>query len=112
MIEVLSHTSIAGLLSLVIVLLPLPAGIAYAMSPTEQRLALMRPVSLAGLFAGLGGTVLGVLNVLQMVAVTSTPIEPRNVAPGLAEALVPLFLAFASLTAAWLCAALGLRRHL
>jgi hypothetical protein len=46
-----------------------------------------------------------------MIAVSETPVAPRLVAPGAAEALVPLFLAFGCLTAAWLCVALGLRRH-
>lgn len=111
MIDMLTHTSIVGLISLVVSVLPLGAGMAYLISPTEQRLALMRPISLAGLFAGLGGTVLGGLNTLHMIAVSLTPVEPRIIATGLAESLVPLFVALGCLTVAWLCAALGLRRH-
>jgi hypothetical protein len=110
-IGVLSHTSIAGLLSLVVALLPLAAGLAYVLNPTDQWLALMRPISLAALFAGLGGTVLGGLNVLRMIGVSPTPIEFRIVAIGLAESLVPLFVAFGCLAVAWLCAAIGLRRQ-
>jgi hypothetical protein len=109
--ELLTHASIAANLSLLVALAPLGAGIAYAIRPTEPRLALIRPLSLAGVFAGLGGLLLGVVNVLRYIGVSSTPVDSRIVAIGMAEAFVPLFVACASLTVAWLCAALGLRRH-
>ena len=51
--------------SLLVTLFPLAAGLAYLVRPTEQRLALMRPISLAGIFSGLGGAVLGLMNVLR-----------------------------------------------
>jgi hypothetical protein len=111
MLTVLRHASIVGLLSMLVTLFPLVAGVAYALRPTEQRLALMRPISLAALFAGLCGTALGALNVLRGIGVSETPVPPRIVAIGSAEALVPLFMAFGCLTVAWLCVAFGLRRH-
>jgi hypothetical protein len=111
MFQVLTHSSIVGLLSMVVTLLPLAAGVAYAIRPSEQRLAVLRPVSLAAIFAALCGSLAGAISLLRMIAVSETPVAPRLVAPGAAEALVPLFLAFGCLTAAWLCVALGLRRH-
>ncbi len=111
MFTVLRHASIVALLSMLVTLLPLIAGVAYAIRPTEQRLALMRPISLAALFAALSGLLLGAVNVLRMIGISETPVPPRIVAISSAEALVPLFMAFGCLTVAWLCVALGLRRH-
>ena len=109
LVRMLSNASIVALLSLLVALFPLAAGAAYAIRPTEQRLALMRPVSLAGIFAGLAGTMVGFVNVLHLVGTGEPPM--RVVAIGVAESLVPLMVAFGCLTAAWLCVASGLRRH-
>ena len=107
----LGQAGVLALLSLIVAILPLAAGVAYAVRPTEARLALMRPVSLAGMFAGLAGFLAGVMSVLRSMGIGDTPVPSRLVAVGLAESLVPLFVAFGCLTVAWLCAALGLRRH-
>ena len=112
MLEMLSHAGLVVLLSLVIGVLPLGAGVAYAVRPTEQRLALLRPLSLASIFSGLSGSLSGAINVLRLMWVTEPRVDTRVLATGTAEALVPLFVAFGSLTIAWLCAAAGLRRHL
>ena len=102
---------ILALLSLIITFLPLVAGVAYAIRPTEARLALMRPISLAGMFAGLAGFLAGVMATLRSIWSTHEPVPFRLIAVGLSESLVPLFIAFGCLTIAWLCAAFGLRRH-
>jgi hypothetical protein len=109
--RMLSQASIVALLSLIVCVLPLGAGVAYGMRPTEQRLALMRPVSLAAIFSGLAGTLLGFINVLRGVAISEPPASSHIVVIGVAESLVPLFVAFGCLTVAWLSVALGLRRH-
>jgi hypothetical protein len=109
--EVLRQASIVALLSILVAILPLGAGIAYAVRPTEQRLALVRPVSLAGIFGALCGVLSGFVNVLRFIAVNEPPVEYRIVALGFAEALIPLFVAFGALTVAWLCVAVGVRRH-
>lgn len=111
MLDALRQASLVALLSLIVTVLPLGAGIAYAIRPTEQRLALLRPVSLAGIFAALCGLSSGLINILRHIAVSEPPVDTRLLALGTAEALVPLFVAFACLTVAWLCVALGLRRH-
>lgn len=108
---ILRNASVVALLSLVVGIFPLCIGVAYAIRPTEQRLALMRPLSLAGIFGALGGLLSGVISILRMIGVSDTPVDSRIVAIGLSEALVPLFVAFGCLTVAWLCAAVGLRRH-
>jgi len=111
MFTVLRNASIVALLTMIVAVLPLGAGVAYAIRPTEQRLALMRPVSLAGIFAGLCGLLSGAVNILRAIGVSETPVTPSFVAIASAEALVPLFIALGCLTVAWLCVALGLRRH-
>ena len=105
------QAGIVALLSIIIALLPLAAGVAYAVHPTDSRLALMRPISLAGVFAGLTGFLAGVMSVLRATWGTESAVPFRLAAIGLAESIVPLFLAFGCLTIAWLCAAFGLRRH-
>jgi len=108
--ETLRQVGIFALVSIFMGLLPLGMGLAYAVWPNEQRLALMRPLSLATIFATIGGTVLGVLNVLRGVGMSQPP-ELRVAAIGLAEALVPMFIGFGCLTVAWLCVAVGLWRR-
>ena len=111
MLQMLSQVSIVGLLSLAVGVLPLPLGAAYAIRPTEQRLALMRPLSLASIFGGLSGSLLGAINVLRMMWIMQPPVETRVLAVGAAEALVPLSVAVGCLTVAWLFTAVGLRRQ-
>jgi biopolymer transport protein ExbB/TolQ len=97
-------------LSLLVALFPLAAGVAYVVRPTEQGLALMRPISLAGIFSGLGGGVVGLMNSLKWYGTHTADPSSRIMAIGLAESLVTLFVAFGCLTVAWLCVALGMRR--
>ena len=111
MFELLSQAGIVSLLSMVVGVLPLGAGISYLLRPTEQRLALMRPMSLAGIFGGSTGLLAGLINGLRVVATRETPVPMPLLAWWIAESLVPLFVAFACLTVGWLCAAVGLRRH-
>jgi hypothetical protein len=108
--QILRAAGVVALLSIVVALLPLPAGVAYALRPTEARMALMRPISLAALFAGLAGFLSGIISMLRVVWLSETE-QSIKLAAGLAESLVPLFVACGCLTVAWLCAALGLRRH-
>jgi hypothetical protein len=111
MLQMLSEASIHALVSLVVGLLPIGFGLAYAIRPSEQRLALMRPISLAAIFAGLSGSLSGGINTLRMMWVMEPPPTSTLLAIGLAESLVPMLVAFTALTIAWLCAAVGLKRH-
>ena len=72
---------------------------------------MMRPISLAGLFAALTGTVTGAINVLRGIWMSEGLVNWKIVAVGSAESLVTLLLAFGCLTVAWLCVAAGLRRQ-
>jgi hypothetical protein len=111
MIEVLRQASIVALLSLLIAVVPMLMGVLYAVRPTEARLALMRPLSLASLFAGLAGFTTGLVNMMRGVSMALPNVQYENVLIGTAEALVPLLLAFGCLTVGWLCVALGMTRQ-
>ena len=112
LLDILGNASIVARLSMLVSIFPLGAGVAYVLRPSEQRLALMRPVSLAGLFGALTGTVTGALNVLRGFWIRDGPVNWQIAAVGSAEALVPLLLVFGCLTVAWLCVAVGFRRQL
>ena len=109
--RMLANASIFALVSLFMGLAPLAMGIVYAIQPTEQRLTLMRPLSLATIFAAISGTVLGILNVFLYVSRSEPPTLSHVAVLGLSEALFPVFLGFGLLTAAWLCVALGMWRR-
>ena len=110
-LKALTQASIIALVSMFMGLVPLGMGIVYAIRPSEQRLALMRPLSLATIFGAISGTMLGLLNVLRGIGVAERLEFSRISAIGLAESLVPVFFGFGCLTVAWLCVALGLWRR-
>ena len=99
-------------LTLAIDLVPLAMAVMYLLRPTERRLALMRPFSLAGLFAALAGGVIGFLVVLRGIGMTPefTQSAYRGMALGASEALAPTFVGFACLSVAWLLVAVGMSR--
>jgi len=101
-----------ALLTLIIGLVPLAMAIAYAVNPSERRLALMRPLSLAAIFGALAGVFSGFIAVLRGIAATGTLTVGswQRIAYGASEALVSVFFGFACLTVAWLLVALGMRR--
>jgi hypothetical protein len=107
----LTHAGGVAMLSVIVVVAPMIVGVMYAFRPTEARLALMRPLSLAGIFAALCALWSGVISILVGLAHGGTPVPFHVVAVGIAEALVPMFVGFGCLTVAWLCVAVGLRRH-
>ena len=111
MISVLSQASIVALASIFMGVVPLAMGIVYVIWPSEQRLALMRPLSLATIFAALSGSILGVVNVFVAIGRNQASSFPQPAWQGFAEALVPTFFGFGCLTIAWLCVAVGLWRR-
>jgi hypothetical protein len=87
-------------------------GIAYAARPTERKLAAMRPLSLASIFAAICSFSVGVATALKAAADSRLSAESLSVmVAGLSESFVPAFVAFAFLSVAWLLVAVGLRRH-
>jgi hypothetical protein len=108
----LLQISLFALFTLLIGLIPLAVGLVYAVRPGERWLALMRPVSLAAIFAGLSSLLSGTAMVLREIGQISD-FNARTMSPialGLMEAITPMFLIFACLTVAWVLVAVGMRR--
>jgi hypothetical protein len=113
-------------LGIIITLFTAVAGLAalwtafrFAVRPTEQGLAVLRPLSAATTFAALCAGLLGVaaalVNVVGKLEEAGDPAATaaawRLFLAGLAEAAAPAGVAFALLAVAWLLAAVGLRRQ-
>ena len=101
---------LAALFSILVSFLPLINAGAYLFRPTEQRLAMMRPLSLAGIFAGLNGSTLGAINVLRGFWL-EPPRDGRIALIGTVESIVPLYVAFSCLMLAWLLVSAGMWRR-
>ena len=108
--RIFSNMGIAALVSILVSSIPMLAAAFYMFRPTERRLALMRPLSLAGIFAGLNGASLGAINTLRGLWM-EPPRDGRILAVASAESIVPLYVAFSCLMVAWLCVAVGMRRQ-
>ena len=90
----------------------LGTSIVYAAHPTERTLVLMRPLSLASIFAAVCSWSVGVATALKGAADAGLTSEgAARMVAGLAEAMVPPFVAFGFLSVAWLLIALGMRRE-
>src|SRR5262245_22708283 len=111
LIDAFRYAGLAAKVSMLMGVLPLALAVMYALWPTEQRLTLMRPLSLATIFAALSGTVLGIVNVFLYMSRSDPPTLSHVAVLGLSEALFPTFLGFGLLTAAWLLVAVGLWRR-
>jgi len=108
--QMLQQISLFAMLSLLVGVVPAVMGTGYAIWPSETKLALMRPLSLASIFSGLAGCMIGFINTLRMAAMENVPLTSPGAVIGIAESLVPLLVAFGSLTAAWLLVAVGMKR--
>lgn len=111
MVNMLSEASLVALASIFMGVVPLSMGIVYAVWPNEHRLALMRPLSLATIFAALSGSTVGIVNVLRLIWTSEASEFPRTAWVGFAESLVPILVGFGCLTIAWLCVAVGIWRR-
>ena len=110
--DMIRGASLFALLTLMVGFVPLAMAVVYVVRPTERNLALMRPLSLAGLFGGITGCVIGFINVLRIFWTRElTDKTYQTMAVGAAESLVPVFVGFACLTVAWLLVAVGMGRQ-
>jgi hypothetical protein len=110
--EIWSQSSIIALLGMLVAVGTAVAAIYCAIRPDERRLALMRPLSLATIFAALATTTLGFAHLLKGISATGdlTKMAWGAVAAGAAESLIPLHVAFGCLSVAWLVLAVSMRR--
>ena len=109
--DVFRNAGVMALASMFVGVLPLAMGILYAIWPTEHRLSLMRPLSLATVFSALAGLAMGLIYELRFVSRAGEAATREVIAMGLAEGLAPVFFGFGCLTAAWLCVTVGLARR-
>jgi hypothetical protein len=110
--EGFNQDGVVATVVLIVSATPLILGIAFALNPNERWLVLMRPLSLAGIFAVVANTCLGLANALHTVVSGSTSDSQaiRLATLQLSEVAVVPFAAFACLTVAWLSIAIGMRK--
>ena len=90
----------------------LGTAIAYALRPTERKLMLMRPLTLASVFAAVCSTSVGMATALKYAADAKLGGDAVWImVAGLSESLIPPFVAFAFLAVAWLLVVVGLRKQ-
>ena len=87
-------------------------SLVYAWHPTERKLMLMRPMSLASIFAALSVFLIGLANELAYIAGKAPDGVARNsILMGVAQSFVPLFVTFGFLAVAWIFVAIGQQRQ-
>ena len=108
----LRNASLFSLLGIIITAAPMVAGFAFALRPSATRLALVRALTLVGVFVTCANLLSGGVNVLIGLARESpaAPVPPAEFYMGSAEVLVIPFIGFAFLTVAWIGVAVGLRK--
>ena len=106
----LRGASYAAILGMIISLTPALAGAWFAIRPSERLLSYMRPLSLAGIFAALCTIALGMTN--GAVALSRQPqFNLQMLLGGISEVFAAAAVSLAFLTVAWVCVAIGMRRH-
>lgn len=90
----------------------LALAVSYVFRPTEQKLILMRPISLAVIFATVSGLLGGWISILSGVAATASGQLPSaTLWQAIGESLIVGFVCFGFLAAAWLLVAVGMLRR-
>jgi hypothetical protein len=112
LVELFGGISLFAKLTMAVPIAAFGLAVAYVFRPTEQKLVLMRPVSLATIFATISGLLSGWISVLGGVA---APADGRLPAAtmylGIAESLTVGFVSFGLLAAAWLLVGVGMLRR-
>jgi hypothetical protein len=111
--DLLGNLSLFAKLTMAVAILAFGLAVGYVFRPTEHKLALMRPVSLAAIFATVSGLLGGWMAVLASIPATPDGQLPvASLYRGIAESLTAGFVSFGLLAAAWMLVAVGgLRRH-
>jgi hypothetical protein len=113
LVDLLGQISLFAKLTMAVAIVAFGLAVAYVFRPTEQKLVLMRPVSLAAIFATVSGLLGGWMAVLASIPATPDGRLPvASLYRGIAESLTVGFVSFGLLAAAWMLVAVGgLRRH-
>jgi len=108
----LANASVFALFSIVVAAAPMVAGFAFAVRPSAVRLALVRALTLVGVFVTCAVVLSGIVNVVLFLARQSPAMpDPRaELYTSIAEILVIPFIGLVFLALAWVGVAIGLRR--
>lgn len=111
-IEAWNEAGIVGKAAMTLAVATLAMAIACVVRPNERRLALMRPLSLATIFAALCAFCGGLASVLSGIAATGdmTAVGWSRVALGTSEVFMGMVNSFVCLTFAWLLIAVAMRK--
>lgn len=113
LVDSFREVSLFAKLTVVVAIAAFGLAVAYAFRPTERKLVLMRPVSLAAIFATISGLLGGWIAVLGGIAATPDGHLPTSAMyRGIAESLTVGFVCFGLLAAAWLVVAVGMLRRI
>jgi hypothetical protein len=111
-IDLFLEISVFAKLTMAVAIVAFGLAVSHVVRPTEQKLALMRPVSLASIFATISGLLGGWIAVLAGIPATPDGHLPTaSVYQGIAESLVVGFVSFGLLGAAWLLVAVAVMRR-
>ena len=112
-VELFMQISVFAKLTMAVAIVAFGLAVAYVFQPTEQKLVLMRPVSLAAIFATVSGLFGGWIALLASIPATPDGHLPvATLSRGIAESLIVGFVSFGLLAAAWMLVAVGgLRRY-
>jgi hypothetical protein len=106
----LQGASYAAMLGMLISFTPTVAGIWFAIRPSERLLSYMRPLTLAGIFAAFCTGALGLTN--GAIGLSRHPgLDQHMLLGGISEVFAAMAVSCAFLTMAWICVAIGMRRH-
>ncbi len=112
LVDLFREINLFAKLTMVVAIAAFGLAVAYVFQPAERKLVLMRPLSLAAIFATLSGLLGGWMAVLGGIAATPDGHLPvSRVYQGIAESLTVGFVCFGLLAAAWLLVAVGMLRR-
>ena len=112
LVDLFGSLSVFAKLTMAVAIATFGLAVAYMFRPAEQTLVLMRPISLAAIFATLSGLLSGWIVILGGVAATPDGrLSMSHVYLGIAESLTVGFVSFGLLAAAWLLVAVGMLRR-
>lgn len=112
LVELVMALSVFAKLSMTLALAAFGLAVANVFRPTEQKLVLMRPVSLSTIFATVSALFGGWIAVLQNVPATPDGHMPvAALSLGITESLTVGFVSFGLLAAAWVLVAAGMLRR-
>jgi len=112
LVELFREISVFAKLTIMVAVAAFALAVGYAARPTDHKLVLLRPVSLAAIFATVSGLFGGWIAVLSGIAATA---DRQAAAPaifrGIADSLTVGFVSFGLLAAGWLLVAVGMLRR-